>query len=355
MGLNTDYKTAVELTGAAQAAAEALDAAMPMAEWLPTKQNPTLSYSFDASAVKPVDVAGYRAFDTEAPYGQLGPTITKEGKLPPISRKLPVSEFTELSFSNQLSALGTKLEDYAARLGAGVAARLELARVEALLTGKLVLAENGITATIDYGRDPALTIPLPGAAAARWDSADSTPVDDLIAWRELVKVASHGSLPSALAVSNRVLSALQANKQVIAFALGRSDKLPTRVSTEAVQQVLSGMAGITRLVVADDAYSVYDFGRPVFPDGQVVLLPPSGGLAIGGEGSLGSTDFGVTAEAIQPSYGIGEGERAGIFSGAFDRHDPEGLDVLVSAVALPLVQRANATLGATVIATAPLG
>jgi hypothetical protein len=350
MGINLDHATAVELTGAARAAADAFDAQMPLAGYLPARENTTLSYSFDATGNTPVDVASFRSFDTEAPYGQLGPRITKEGKLPPISRKLPVSEYTELQFINNLSALVDKLGDYAAKLGVSIAARLEIARVEAVLTGGLTLAENGITAMINYGRDASLTVPGL-AAAAQWDQSTATPVDNLIAWRELVRLASKGGLPTGLMLSNRVMTALMGNPQIISYALGRSSDLPSKVSQDQVREVLRGYAGITTVTVADEVYSRYNFGRTVFPTDQIALLPPAGGLVIGGDGPLGTTDFGVPAEALQPSYGIGESERAGIFAGAFDRSDPEGLDVLVSAIALPLLQRANTTLGATVLAT----
>jgi hypothetical protein len=309
-----------------------------------------LSYEFDASGTTPVDVAEYRAFDTEAPYGRLGPSITKAGKLPPISRKLPVGEFTELQFTNNLPALGSKLDDYAAKLGAGIAARLELARVEAVTTGGLSLAENGIQATIDFGRDPALTVPLL-AAASRWSASTATPVDNLIAWRELVKEKSKGTLPTVALMSNAVMLALMGNPQVIAYALGHTDNLPSRVSADQVKTVLAGYAGISRVVVADEAYAAYNFGVQVWQPGSVVLLPPSGTI-IGGDGSLGTTDYGIPAEALQPSYGVPQSERAGIFAGAFGHADPEGLDVLVSAIALPLVQKANATLGATVVGAA---
>jgi len=348
MALNTDYRTANDLSGVARAAADELDSKMVLAEWLPTKENPTLSYEFDASDTPMVDVASYRAFDTESPYGKLGPTITKSGKLPPISRKLPVSEYTELQFTDNMAALGDHLDDYAAKLGASIAARLELARVEAVSTGALSLAENGITASIDFGRDPALTVPLL-VQASRWDQPTATPVDNTIGWRELVKEKSKGSLPTVMILSNAVMMALMGNQQVIEYALGRSDNLPSRVSADQVRTVFAGYAGISRMVVADEAYAAYNFGKQVWPNSQVVLLPPAG-VVIGGDGSLGTTDYGVPAEALQPSYGIAQGERAGIFSGAFDHHDPEGLDVLVSAIALPLLQKANATLGVKVTA-----
>jgi len=349
MPINQDFRTAAALSGVARGALDAFNNRFILPQWLPNRENTTLNYAFDASGTTLVDVASYRAFDTEAPYGRLGPTITKEGKLPPISRKMPVSEFYELQFTNNLNALGSRLEALAESLGAGIAARLELARIEAVLTGQLNLSENGLTAQINFARDAALTVPLL-AAASQWDQATALPIDNLIAWRELVKEKSKGTLPSAMILSNSVLMALMANPQIVEYAIGRDNNLPSRVSADEVRAVISGYTGITTVIVAEDSYSgAYDFGQQVWPVDKIVLLPPAG-VAIGGSGSLGTTDLGIPAEALQPSYGIPETERPGIFCGAFTRTDPEGLDVLASAIALPLLQKANATLGATVVA-----
>jgi len=350
MALNTDYGTPIELTGAAQAAANAFEASMPLSRWLPYRANPTLTYSFDASGTTPVDVAQYRAFDVPAPYGSLGERITKQGTLPAISRKLPIGEYTQLQYAGRLALLGDLEAEYAQRLGLGIAARVELARVQAIVEGKVTLAENGVSAVIDYGRDPALSAALSGAKL--WTAAKAVPVDDVIGWRQIVKEKSKGTLPTTILLSNAVMNSLMMNEQIITYALGRTDNLPNRVAAGEVEAVLAGYAGLTTVVIADDAYATYNFGQPVWPDGVVVLLPPAGAVNIDGGGSLGTTDYGVTAEAIQPEYGIPANEQSGIFAAAFGHSDPEGLDVLASAVALPLVQRANATFAATVAAAA---
>ncbi|MCL2470657.1 MAG: major capsid protein [Propionibacteriaceae bacterium] len=352
--LDTAHRSAIQLTGVAQAAAQVFENAMPLTPWLPPRRNPTLTYSFNASGLQPIDVAEYRAFDTPAPYGQLGQRITKEGHLPPISRKLPISEYQELQWANRLDQLGDLMDEYAARLGVAVAARVERARAEALLTGKVSLDENNLRAVIDYGRDPALSVALP-AAAKRWTAETATPIEDLIRFRALVKDKSKGSLPTVLVLTNKIMNHLQTNREIIGFALNRTNDLPGRVSTEDVITVIAGFARLTRVVIADDAYASYNFGTlggSVFPDNKILLLPPPGAVLVEGGGSLGTTDYGVTAESINPDYGIPQAEQSGIFGGAFSHPDPEGIDVLVSAVALPLVQGANATLAADVIAEA---
>jgi hypothetical protein len=349
MAYNKDYIVATELTGAARAAADALTASLPLSQFLPAKENATLDYQFNASDTPFVDVAEYSTFDTVSQYGRTGPTITKQGSLPPIRRKLSVSELSRLLLGGNSSAVVATLEGYAEKLGVSIAARLELARVEVVLTGKLSLAEDNVAADIDFGRDASLTVPALTGTNQWTNAANAKPIDNLIAWRELVKVASRGGLPSTVVLSTAILNALATNAQVINLSLSRSTDLPGRISADAVKAVLAGYAGLTRVIVADEAYSAFDFGKTVWPSNQVALLP-GGGLSVAGVGALGSTDFGIPAEALKSEYALAEGERAGIFAGAFDSDDPEGLSVLASAIALPILQRPNATLAATVAA-----
>lgn len=338
MTLNTDFRSAVQLTGAARAAIDAVSSALPLNRWLPNQSNPTLTYSFATNEKQDVDLAEFRSFDAEAPYGRSFGKITKEGKLPPISRKLPVSEFTELQYAAGAEALGGVLDGYAGSLGRGFAFRFELARAEAVRTGKLVLSENGLNATIDYGRDSSLTV----TPSTKWSvSATATPLSDVIGWRQLKKLAQ---APTAMLITLDAIAAASTTTEVIEAVVGRSDNLPARVSYDDVRN-LFGRYGISSVTVVDDAYSQFNISP--FPSGSVVLLPGAGAGVLGG--SLGVTAMGIPAEALQPSYGIPRAEAAGLFAGAFSREDPIGLDVLVSGIGLPVVQNANATVGASVL------
>lgn len=330
--LNTDFRTAVELTAAARAEVDAIEGTLPMSAYLPVEENDTLTYSFQAGGKVDVDMATFRAFDTPAPYGKTEGGETKSGKLLAISRKLPISEYDELQFARRTDQLGTVLERYAARLGRGIAFRLETARIEVILTGRLAINENGVVQTIDYGRNAALSV------AAQWSAAASTPVDDIIDWRQTV--STYGRTPTAALLTLDVMEMLSKNEQVIGYALGRTDNLPGRVSYDDVRGVL-GSFGIVNVTVVDEAYSAYDLGGQVFPAGTFVLVP-------GASGALGTTQVGVPAEASQDSFGIPASERAGVFAGAFDRGDPIGLDVLASAIALPVFTNVDSTLSASI-------
>lgn len=334
----------LEVSIAARARLAAVSAAMPMSRWLPTVEKATLDFEFDASGKKKVDLAEFRAFDTEAPFGRDFGSITKQGKLPPISRKRLIGELTELRLQGQGDgpALKAKIIEYAEGLADSVAFRLEYAKIEAMRTGKLVLAENGISATIDYGRDPSLTVTL--ATAKKWSAAASTPIDDIAGWRKLVGALT--SLPSAALMTGDVMEALAKNQDIIKFSTQRTADLPSRISYDDVMGVLRSF-GVTSVTVTDEEYAGFALDTPLLPAGTFMLLPAPGGSLAGG--SLGTTDIGIPAEALNLDYKIPASRRAGLFAGAFPRTDPEGVFVLVSGIALPLVERANATLTATVL------
>lgn len=343
MTLNTDYRTPVEVTGAARAALEALAPALPLQRVLPDKQVPTLNFSFDSSGKQQIDLAEYRNFDTEAPYGRTAGRVEKTGKIPPISRKLPISEFTELSMYGDQDAIGAKVDDYAANLARGVAFRVELARAEVLRTGKLKLHENNLQANIDFGRKGSHTVTLSGAS--KWSAEDATPIDDIETWQGILR--ADGQVATSALVTLDVLVALSKNKQIIELSTVRASDNATRISLEAVRAVLAQF-GLSDVTVVDTAYSGLDLGRPVFPAGSVVLLPTLGGF-VEGESTLGETQWGIPAEAVQPQYGIGDGERPGLVGAVYANEDPIGLDVLVSSIVLPVLTGANSTLYASVL------
>jgi len=341
MALNTDYRSAAQLTAAARDAAETVSGGLLLESYLPSADNFTLSYDFDATGLVTIGSSEFRSFDTPAPYGKTQAGVRKSGKLPPTSKKLPVSELQELQLMNQSDAIGSKLEQYARQLGQEIAVRAELARGEAITNGTLVLDENGIKATIDYGRSSSHAV----TAATLWSATGAKPLDDILAWVQTYTTDT-GSAPESLLISRRILSYLSKNADFISAAVG-SSAAPSRISFDDVVSTLASY-GVSRTVVFDKSYSKGGSNTRVIPDNVAVFLPnPGDAVAVGGV--LGTTQYGVPAEAIQPSYGIPAGEEAGIFAGAFGREDPVGLDVLVSAILLPVLSNANATFVATVL------
>lgn len=344
MVYSSAFRTATQLTAAARAAAEVVGDSYKLGRWFPARDNFGLSYDFNLNALTLNEVASFRAFDTEAPFGTTPGGQSKSGKLPPISRKLRVSEFDQLSLYGQTDAIGEKFEEYAERLGSQIAARVALAQGQAVETGTIVLNENKLVFTIDFGRAGGHTV----TAAAVWSLVGTDALADLLTWRA-VYIATNGFPPAVAMMSTAILSALQKNTSIIKAFWGRGTDVSSIISIDQVQSVFTSF-GLGRIEINDDQVKVGSTTTRLISSDKLVFLPEDGGIQLGGAGgTLGGTDWGIPAEAINGTYGIADADKVGVFSAAFHDDDPEGHNVLASAIVLPVLESANATFAADVL------
>jgi len=340
------FRTATQLTVEARAAADVVTAADPLSGFLPPVENDTLDYDLGADDLGLPRAASFRSYDSTAPFGRERSVGSRKGSLPASSIKLPLGEYSQLQLRQASDdAIGAALERKALQNGQSVAIRAILARAEAISTGKVSLAnENGITVEIDFGRLPAHTV----TAATAWTDPNALALTDIIAYQAAYDLANGGPAGGAI-TSSRVLNALSINKEVIAAATGRGDSGLNRIGRSDVLSVLSDY-GITSVIVYDKQYEdVTGTMRRAIADDRFILTPSQDDSVSLIGGSLGSTEWGIPAEALQPAYGISGGEQAGIFAGAFSHPDPEGMYVLASSIFLPVLRKPNATFAADVI------
>lgn len=343
MPIDQSIRTAVQLTAEARAAADIVTAGYGLAAYLPDNENYGLTFSFDVNQVNLAEAASYRTFGAESRYGSDRGGQSRAGKLPPISQKRRVDEYEQLSLFNQLDAIGGKLEEKARAVGVAIAARAELARGQAVETGTVLLQENGLNFALDFGRLPAHTV----TAATLWSAAGAKPLDDLLTWAGVYAAAGNGT-PAVTRMSTRIMQTLSRNSDIISAAVRSSANLPSRISLDDVRSVLSSY-GFGRVEIRDDQVRVDGVARKVISDDKIVFLPDPDGVGVVDGGVLGTTDYGIPAEAIQPAYGIADSDRPGIFAGDFRREDPEEHNVLGSAIMLPVLANANATFAADVL------
>lgn len=345
MAYSSSFRTATQLTGIARAAADAQLAAYVLPTWLPSVDNFGLSYDFDINALSLTDAATFRAYDAEAPFGKTPGSSGRQGKLPAISRKLRVSEYDQLTLFGQTDAIGSKFEDYAERLGGQIAARIALAQGQGVELGQITINENKLIFTIDFGRNGGNAV----TAGTLWSTTTAAALTDLTNWRATY-LATNGFPPAVAMISTAIMSALQKNQSIIGAATGlASGSIPAIISQDQVRAVFATY-GFGRLVINDDQVTYNGSATRVIASNKLIWLPESGGLNLGGAGGvLGHTDWGIPAEAINTAYGITGSEMPGIFSAAFHDEDPEGHNVLASAIALPVIESANSTFAAAVL------
>ena len=328
MGFTKNFRTPVQLTGVARAAFDALIGQYLTDDLLPVNRTYDINFSFGIAEGALPPAASFRSFNTAADVGTTTDSETKSGKLPPLSRRIPVDEYQQLTmFNASADQVGQKFEDYAARIAQSFALRFVLAQAEAVQSGKVTINERNLSFTVDFGRRANLT----GTAATVWsNTVDSDPLADLQGLRNAYK-----RRVGRIVVSRTVMGYLQSNETIIKLALGRGTDLPPLISEDAVRSVIRSF-GLGELVVNEEVLiNASGVEVPLFASDKVILLPSAG--------AIGRTDLGVTAESIRTDTGIAQTERAGLFAGALESDNPSGYDVLVSGIGLPILTDPNNT------------
>lgn len=336
MLLNQDYIDPAEITGYVRAALADLDRnRFVLSQWLPRREVDDLVYRFTRGGEGLTDAATVRAYDAESPIGNRPGVTRVTGELPPISRKIRLGEYERLRQRRDNSAIRAAILSDAERMARAVAARLEMFRGEALYRGSLQINENGVIATVDFGRAGGHTV----APGVLWSTvATATPVADMITWRDTY-INTNGEAPGAAIISSTILGYLQRNaefRQLAAAVTGA----PAIVSVATVNQVLTAY-GLPSLYVYDAQVRVNGVATRVIPADRFIYVPAPG------NDDLGATLLGTTAESLEPEYGL-SGVEPGIVAGSYSTKDPVAVWTKAAAIGLPVLANPDLTLAADV-------
>lgn len=337
----TELLTPAELTGFARASQEDYERTQgTLARWLP---NTTVS-DVVVRTIVGVDGSGelaqYRSFDAETPIGSGGSAERKVFELLPLGLKERVSEYEQLRARGRDGAalvLGGA-ERAAQRVVRAIVNRLEIARAQAIEDGAVVISENGVVQTVDYGR-PAEAEVEPDDL---WDETDANPIENLNTWVNAYTDANNGSMPGSIVTSKRVLAALQRSPEIrnmVATMVGA----PSIVSVEMVNNVLASY-GLPPIYLYDRRVK----GQRLTADNKLFLLPAPVDPNTGSN-ELGATFLGPTLEAGEPEYGIGVSEQPGIAVGVWKTKDPIAAWVHANATAFPVLVNPVASMVAEVL------
>ena len=335
-GTPIDGLDPVELTLATRLEVADFDETSPgtLSEFFPVVEIDDIHYSYNRGIDTLVDEAMYRAFDAESQIGRRPGTSEVSGKLLPISRKIPLSEYDRLRRNGNSDAIVDAIFADAARLGRGVFARLIRARASLLLTGKVQLNENGVVSTYNSGRHASLTV---GAVSTLWsDYDDSTPISDVLAWKALIAGRTQGIQPNRLLVTETVMTHLQQVDEVRG-AFVSVDSVGPRVTRDAVVDAFLQMAGVRLEVFVPPP------GMTPTPwaENMVVLLRD--------DVPFGTTTLGTPLEATRPDY-ASLGNLPGVVAGGWEEDDPMTAWTHAVAIGLPLLGVPDLTLSAQVLA-----
>lgn len=256
----------------------------------PEVKRQSLEFDVIKGARKVPVIASVHAFDTEAEIGSREAS-RQALELALIKRKIQLNEKDIIALENPRNSaeqqyLMSQVFNDIDALVAGVKARVEAMRMEVLANGTITLAENGLTATIDYGVPAENKEALAGTDL--WtDTANSDPIADLERWADQL----NGTATRAL-TSKTVLNALMRHPKIVGAIFGNnSQRVPTRQDLNAfLQQHDLPVIGVYdqkyRKQAANGSYTTARY----FPNNKFVMF---------GADTLGETIYGPTAEEIR--------------------------------------------------------
>jgi hypothetical protein len=333
--------TPAELTGyAREGLQDRPENQLVLSALLPDKPINDLTYKFSQGNTEGlVEAASYRAFDAEPTFGARAGITERMGSLPPIGRQYVLGEYDSLRLRNADQEVRDLLLRDALRITRAIDWRLEFARAQALVEGRVTIAEDHIQAEVVFGRSGTHSV-VP--ATVLWtNAASAVPLDDLMAWRDIY-VATNGQQPGQIWTSTRVVTLLAKSAQMLSFALPVGSTVG-RIRESEVQAILAefGLPPITKYDAVGK--NVGGSTTRLIPDDKLLMLPPAGD-------TLGATLYGATAESQQPEYGLAGGqELGGIVVGSFiNKPTPIRVHTVGSAIAIPILGNPDLSLIADV-------
>jgi len=337
MQLITEYATPAELTGYARAAeADRDENEFSLSRWLPNDTINDLTYRFTRGGGGLTEAANYRAYDAESDIGTRPGAARVSGELPPISRKIPVGEYERIvrrGVNANAEIRDAMLAD-GVRLARQLAARVELARSSAIFNAGVTLDEDGVQASVDFGRKAEHNV----SAATAWSDPAADIIGDFQAWLEVYSDTNGGD-PEAVLVSRAIRMALKRNTQL--RGLSTTGATAPTILTDSLLEAILSDHGIPPLVQYDAKVSVGGVSTRVTPNDKLAFLPSQGD-------ALGKTLWGVPVEADDPRYGLA-GDEAGIAVGAYKSEDPQTVWTRAVAIVLPVAANPDLTFVADVL------
>ena len=273
--------------------------------------------------------ASVHAFDTKTQLASREAIEKGVASLSLIKRQIKVAEKEIIKIQNprtdaELAFVLSQLYNDSEKMVEGVKVRVEAMRMEAVSTGKIKIEENDVKVTVDYG------IPAGNKKAFNWSNVTtSKPLDDLEILASAVETEC-GSRPTRALTSRKIVKLICANESVRSAIHGvNSDKIVT-------------LAQLNELLVQCDLPQMLTYEAKYKKEGAkgftTVRYFPENIVSMFGDGTLGETIYGLTAEEVK-LMGDGKMDEASmvgnIFVGTYTSIDPVGEFTKAAATALP--------------------
>lgn len=291
-------------------------------------------------------MASVQAFGAEAQIASREGASKVTGEIPTIKRKIPLTGRALVALrregaGDEALVRDTLYNDLDNMIDA-VLARVEQMRMDAVATGKLVLNENGVIMTVDYGVPAGHQVVLAGNSL--WsDDVNSTPITDIQGWVNTI-VDDTGIRPARALTSNTVVANLLKSaevRQLIYGDNGGSRAISLNQLNDLMETMdLPRIATYDLKVRKENADGTYSTSR-FFPENKFVLLPGQ---------ALGETLDGPTEDAMLDAD-VDTTEIAGVYAAVYkESMDPPVIYTKAAACMIPTFPLADAVFQAQVLA-----
>ena len=285
--------------------------------------------------------ASVHAFDTKTQLASRESIQKGIQDLALIKRQIKITEKELIKIQNprsdaELSFVLAQLYNDAEKMEEGVKVRIEAMRMEVISSGKIAIDENGVAVTIDY------LVPADSKLPFNWSApTTATPLIDLETIATAVETAC-GSRPARAMTSRKIVKAICATTSIKKAVFGtNSDKLVTLLS---LNELLS-QSDLPILLVNEGKYKVEVAKSVENPTGfKNVRYFPENVISMFGEGTLGDTVYGLTAEevALIGSDQMDTASMVGnVFVGTYTSIDPVAEFTKAAATVIPSFPHAD--------------
>lgn len=274
---------------------------------------------YQTKSFKPAYVKDKRRFDANIPYKRVAGEIIG-GSLAPAQR--------------YERALATTLTDQLENL----TRREEVMAAEILRTGQVIVSGDGYpTATVNFGRDAALTKALTGSAT--WETAAINPINDLEDWADLIQSKS-GMVAKTVVMDPDAWKIFRAKDDVKKFL----DYRRGTNNTLNVDPFIRGENAKVRYVGSIGDFDIYVYNDIYINDAGVEtkLLPSKTVLMAAKDGLEGARCYG----AIHDEKANWTAHR--YFTKSWVEEDPSVRWLLLQSAPLVVPYRPNASFCATI-------
>lgn len=205
----------------------------------------------------------------------------------------------------------------------------ERMRMQLISTGTIVMAENGVEYSYDYG----LASDQKYTPTTKWDQTNSTPADDIIAMQDVIEQKGY-ERPRRAVTSRKIMRNLMKNEGIknAIYVMGNGK---VTLTEDNVRAYLQEQTGVT-IAVYEKSYLDNGKVKRYLPEDLFILLP---------EGELGNTWFGTTPEEADLMSGATAAEvtivDTGVAITTTKTTDPVSVDTKVSQVCLPSFEKAD--------------